>query len=249
MDERAKKILVDSIVQAGKTLLDLFRNENINNSESGNFDLKSDADRKAEDIILKAIKSAGLKCKIITEESGIIGNNETDYEIFVDPLDGTVNFSKGIPVFCSSIGVFYKKQPFLGIIYDPNQNEIFLAEKGKGATLNGEKITIKTNRSKSILINLDWFGAEKFLTVTQKLKENGIRARIQGSGVLSLCYGLIGRGEGAVLLENKPWDVAAGLVIGSELKCFIKEKRGEAVNLIASPYIKVFEELEQIVKL
>lgn len=249
MDDKTKKILVDSIIQAGKTLLLLFRNENINNSESGNFDLKSDADKEAEKIILKAIKSTGLKCKIITEESGIMGNNEADYEFFVDPLDGTVNFSKGIPVFCTTLAVFYKKHPLLGIIYDPNNQEVFLAEKEKGVTVNGEKIVIKPNRNKNILVNLEWFGAEKFLTVIQKLKENQIRARIQGSGVLSLCYGLIGRGEGAVLLENKPWDIAAGLVIGSELKCFIKEKKGETINLIASPYIKVFEKLKQIVKL
>lgn len=118
----------------------------------------------------------------------------------------------------------------LAIVYDPSMNELFVCEKGKGITLNGEKIIPETNQ-KNIFINLEWFGAEGFDGAIEGLKKKGIRARIAGSGVLAITYGAIGRGDGSVVLQNKPWDVAPGLIFSKELGLRVEQLDGKKVDL------------------
>jgi myo-inositol-1(or 4)-monophosphatase len=139
-------------------------------------------------------------------------------------------------------------EPLLGIIYDPNKDELFVGEKNQGVTLNGNKISPKILEN-NILINLEWFGADDYLGVVEKLKKANFRARTAGSGVLALCYGVVGRGDAAILLQNSPWDIAPGMVFAKELSYIIKQVDGNEVdlnkrkqNIIAAPAI-LFEKI------
>ncbi|MFC1648896.1 inositol monophosphatase family protein [Nanoarchaeota archaeon] len=230
MEEKIKKILVSGVISAGKEILKYKGQGKQEATKITAFDYGIPADKQAEKIILDSISKTNLKVQIISEESGIKGDSQADYKIYVDALDGSVNFSRNIPAFCVGLALFYKNNPLLGIIYDPNTDELFIAEKGKGTTVNGEKIQSKTNK-KNALINVEWFGAPNYESVIEKLKKANLRARTSGSGVLALCYGVIGRGDGAVLISNNPWDIAPGMVFAEEMGCEIKQFNGEPVNL------------------
>ncbi len=240
LSSKTKNIIITGIKDAGKAVLkhkgkaDYF-------TKSKDFDYGVPADILAENIILEAIKKTGLNCEIISEESGQVGSQKSNIKVYLDPLDGTVNFSRGIPSFAIGLAIYGKQKPLLGIIYDPSADELFIAEKNKGISLNGKQIKPQYN-TKQILINLEWFGAPGYEEIVRKLKKHKIRARTAGSGVLALCYGMIGRGDATILIKNRPWDIAPGMVIASELGYVIKQLNGnmidfnkDRINIIAAP--------------
>jgi len=250
IDIKTKKIIINGVKSAGiavKELAGKIETENL--SKVTTFDYGIPADEKAEKIILDAVHKSKLNCKIISEETGLVEKSNAEYKIFIDALDGTVNFSRGIPTFCIGLGIYsLEDEPLLGIIYDPNQDELFVGEKNQGVTLNGNKILPKT-LEKNILINLEWFGADDYLDIVEKLKKDNFRARTAGSGVLALCYGVTGRGDAAILLQNSPWDVAPGMVFAKELGYIIRQIDGNEVdlnkrkqNIIAAPRV-LFEKI------
>lgn len=255
MDKNTKKIILDGVLAAGEKLKECFSNTLASNlSKVTTFDYGIPADKESEKILLEAIKHSGLSCEIIAEESGILENPNAEYSVFIDPLDGTVNFSRGIPFFCIGIALFKKEEPILGIVYDPMMNELFVGEKGKGVTLNDKRIRPRTNQQ-NLLVNFEWFGAEGYEDVLIKLKNAGIRARTAGSGVLAITYGAIGRGDGSVSLQNKPWDVAPGLVMATELGLRIEQLDGGSVDIrqkkismIAAPE-KVFRSIKAALRI
>lgn len=232
MNSLTKKVIVNGVKSAGVAVKKLVGGiSSIPSMKITDFDYGIEADKKSEKIILAAIQKSGLNCEIISEEAGFIGKKGAEYKVFIDPLDGSVNFSRGIPSFCIGLGVYsLENDPLFGIIYDPNQDELFIGEKGKGVTLNGKRVFPKTFE-RNILINLEWFGADNYLNIAEKLKKANFRARTTGSGVLALCYGVIGRGDAAVLLQNNPWDIAPGMVFAKELGRVIKQLDGNEVDL------------------
>lgn len=232
MNNQTKEIIIGGIRLAGIEIKKLIGEvSSIPSAKITDFDYGVEADKKAEKIIIDAINKSGLDCEIISEESGIIGKKGAEYRVFIDPLDGSVNFSRDIPGFCVGLGIYSSEnEPLLGIIYDPNLDELFIGEKGKGVILNGKRVSPKTYK-KNILINLEWFGADNYIDVAEKLKKANLRARTAGSGVLALCYGVIGRGDASVLLQNYPWDIAPGMVFARELGYVIKQLDGNEVDL------------------
>ena len=252
MNNEQKNIIITGIKDAGtkiKNQLWFLQNESLTKVTS--FDYGIPADKEAERIILKAIQETKLNCQLISEESDIIWESDAEYTIYLDPLDGSVNFSRGIPAFCIGVGVYKWTTPVLGIIYDISLNELFIAEIGKGVFLNGIQL-YSPNIGPNLLINLEWFGAPTYEEVVTKLKKVGIRARTSWSWVLALCYGCIWRGDGAILLSNSPWDIAPGLVFAREFGHTIKQTSGHDVNLtqrrqdvIVGPSI-IFDTLQKV---
>lgn len=223
-------------------------------AEITDFDYGIAADKKAEEIIIAAVRKSGLNCEIISEEAGFIGKEGAEYKVFIDPLDGSVNFSRGIPSFCIGLGVCsLKNEPLFGVIYDPNYDELFIGEKNKSITLNRKRLFPKMFE-KNVLVNLEWSGADNYIEVAEKLKRSGFRVRTAGSGILALCYGAIGRGDATVLLKNYPWDIAPGMVFAKELGYVIKQFDGNEVDLsknkqdiIAAP-VSLFEKISDCLK-
>jgi myo-inositol-1(or 4)-monophosphatase len=172
-------------------------------------------DHQSEAYLLGEVQRDFPGHHIFSEESGVIqGNNEHIW--YIDPLDGTVNYAHHIPIFCVSIAYASNGILTLGAVYDPMRDEMFLAERGKGAMLNGRALHVSstTELQKSLLVTgfpYDAWNTEqdnfanfvKFAKLTQ-----GVRRL--GSAALDLCYVAAGRFDGFWELALKPWDVAAG---------------------------------------
>jgi myo-inositol-1(or 4)-monophosphatase len=205
----------------------------------GVIDLVTEVDHQSEDYLLGEVRRDFPEHHIFSEESGIIqGNQENIW--YIDPLDGTVNYAHHMPVFCVSIGYAYQGQLTLGAVYDPLRDELFLAERGQGAFLNGEQINVSTvsEFQRSLLVTgfpYDAWDTKqdnfanfiKFAKLTQ-----GVRRL--GSAALDLCYVAVGRFDGFWELSLKPWDVAAGALICEEAGAKVTNTQGEA-DYISAP--------------
>ncbi|MCK6581942.1 MAG: inositol monophosphatase [Anaerolineales bacterium] len=187
----------------------------------GTIDLVTEADHASEAFLLREIKAKFPGGHIFAEESGNIqGTNEDIW--YIDPLDGTVNYAHHIPIFCVSIGYSTNGQMTLGVVYDPMRDELFAAERGKGAFLNGKRIQVSgvTELEKSLLVTgfpYDTWDTEldnfKYFERLAK-KTQGVRRL--GSAALDACYVAAGRFDGFWEFKLKPWDVAAGGLIAKE---------------------------------
>jgi len=178
-------------------------------------------DRQSEAMIISRIKSVHPDHDFLAEESGG-ADVSSRYRWIIDPLDGTVNYTHGVKTFCVSIGLEVNGEVVLGVIYDPNLDELYTAEKGEGAFLNGNPIHVS---SASRLIDS--------LLVTgfpYNIKENPYNVREHfnnflfeaqgirriGSAALDLCYVAAGRFDGYWEVTLSPWDLAAGYLIVHE---------------------------------
>lgn len=206
----------------------------------GVIDLVTESDHASEAFLLGEIKSVFPGSNILAEESGNIqGSNEDLW--YIDPLDGTVNYAHHIPIFCVSIGFSTNGVLTLGAVYDPLRDELFMAEKGKGATLNGKPIHVSntTELEKSLLVTgfpYDTWNTEldnfKYFERLAK-KTQGVRRL--GSAALDACYVGAGRFDGFWEYKLKPWDVAAGGLIAAEAGAIVTAIDGKENFLTATP--------------
>lgn len=197
----------------------------------GVIDLVTDVDHQSEDFLIGEIQRRFPGQAIVTEESGHLSGQDCCVW-YIDPLDGTVNFAHGLPLFAVSIGYAEEGQVRLGAVYDPLRDEMYLAERGRGAWLNGQALHASTvdNLDQSLLVtgfpydirthpenNLDLF--TRFMLLSQ-----GVRRL--GSAALDLCYVAAGRLDGFWEVRLKPWDVAAGGLIAQEAAAAVSDIRG-----------------------
>jgi len=196
------------------------------------IDLVTEMDHSSEDLILAEIKGLFPGHQIVSEEIGVVPGSEAD-QWYVDPLDGTVNYAHGIPFFSISIAFAHDGVMNLGVVYDPMRDEMFAAERGRGASCNGRRLQVSqaTELQRSLLVtgfpydawssprnNLEYFG--RFARITQ-----GVRRL--GSAALDLCYVGAGRFDGYWELSLNPWDVAAGGLIAAEAGAVVTTLDGE----------------------
>src|SRR6201984_93865 len=126
--------------EAGALLMGHFH-RHVKVEYKGDVDLVTVADRESEALILKRIRARWPEHDVIGEEGSRVQSG-SDYRWYVDPLDGTTNFAHGFPVFCVSLGLARDNEVIAGVVFDPTRNELFAAERGSGATLNGKKIRV-----------------------------------------------------------------------------------------------------------
>lgn len=190
-------------------------------SYKGVIDLVTEIDHASESFLIKEIQTHFPDSHILAEESGETkGGNEGIW--YIDPLDGTVNYSHHIPVFCVSIAYALNGIVKLGAVYDPLRDEIFSAERSKGASLNGKPIHASdtTELQKSLLVtgfpydtwNTDKDNFKNF----EKLAKMTQGVRRLGSAALDGCYVAAGRFDGFWELTLRPWDIAAAGLIAEE---------------------------------
>jgi myo-inositol-1(or 4)-monophosphatase len=205
----------------------------------GVIDPVTEVDHQSEDYLLGEVRRDFPDHHIFSEESGVIHGND-DHIWYIDPLDGTVNYAHDIPIFCVSIAYAFHGQTTLGAVYDPMRDELFLAERGKGAAVNGQPLHVSTatELQKSLLVTgfpYDAWNTEhdnfanfvKFAKLTQ-----GVRRL--GSAAIDLCYVGAGRFDGFWELSLKPWDVAAGGLICEEAGGSVTNVHGNA-DYISAP--------------
>ena len=135
-----KDVAITAAMKAGGILLELSKIE-IKHQMKGTHDIVAEADLKTENAIISEIRKHFTSHSILSEEAGDIPGNP-DHLWVIDPLDGTINFSRSIEEYCTSIAVEHKGQLVLGVIYQPTTDRLFVAEKDKGAFLNGKKLSV-----------------------------------------------------------------------------------------------------------
>ncbi len=184
-------------------------------------DFLSFVDEASEREIISVITASFPDHSFLAEEGGAT-NDGSPYRWIIDPLDGTKNYLSGIPVFAISIALQYKEELLLGVIYDPMRNELFFAEKGKGAFLNDTPIQVskKEHLADSLLATGFPFKAKHFLPSYLKAFEdiflNSIGMRRMGAAAIDMAYLAAGRFDGFWEIGLSPWDVAAGTVLIQE---------------------------------
>lgn len=207
-------------------------------SKSRLNDLITEYDLLAEKLIIDFIKINFPEHNILSEEEGIANlNNESEYTWIIDPIDGTVNFANKLPIFSISIALKYRNEIISGAVFNPISNELFYAEKGKGAFLNDNKIFV----SKCININEAFLVTGFPYNVTDnplncletfvKIIKKGIPVRRLGSAALDLCFVAAGRFDGFWEVSLKPWDMAAGKLILEEAGGKVSYYNGEEHQL------------------
>ena len=226
-------IAIDAALLAGKSIMRYYsRLENLKVMSKGYNDFVSEADHESEKIITETLIKAYPQYRITAEESGS-NSIESEYEWFVDPLDGTTNFIHGIPQFAVSIGLCKDHVPIMGVVYDPFKNELFSAEKGKGALMNDKRIRVANcNSIRSAVFGTgipyrkqDHSGV--YIETLRTLMDEGCGSiRRLGAAALDLAYVASGRLDGFWEFNLKPWDIAAGSIIVTEAGGYISDING-----------------------
>lgn len=240
--DRYLYIAKEAAFSAGKYLSGYKRYDISIESEQGK-DIKISADRGSEEIIIDILR-AKSDFAILSEEKGLIGTGVKKDKLrwIVDPLDGSLNFLRGIPNCCVSIGLWNENKPVLGAIYDFNRNELFTGTAQVGAWLNGSMITVSeiNTEDKAVLftgfpVNTDY--SSKALKIYIEQVRIFRKIRLIGSAALSLAYVAVGRADAYFERDIMFWDVAAGLAIvsGAGGEYFIKETpRSNAYDVYAT---------------
>ena len=199
----------------------------------GVIDLVTEVDHQSEAYLLGELRRQFPEHHIVTEESGIIQGSD-QHIWYIDPLDGTVNYAHHIPIFAVSIAYAFQGNLTLGAVYDPMRDEMFIAERGKGAFLNGKRLQVSSvsELQKSLLVTgfpYDAWNTEhdNFANFVHMGKlTQGVRRL--GSAALDLSYVAAGRFEGFWEMSLKPWDVAAGGLICEEAGASVTDINGQS---------------------
>lgn len=221
------------IRKASDILLSYYQKQLIWKEKKGNG-FVTQADIASEEYLISALKKVLPEAAFLAEESGAQGNS--DYCWVIDPLDGTTNFAYGIPNFCISIALTHRDIPIFGMIYLPLSNELFYAEKGKGAFLNEKPIAVAQERplQKSLLlVGVPYTKGEAFLNVLDHLKavsEHTYAFRHLGAIAVDLAYVACGRADGVFFEDLKWWDIAAGILLIEEAGGKITTYENEAMT-------------------
>jgi myo-inositol-1(or 4)-monophosphatase len=195
----------------------------------GEADLVTEADRASEKLIVERLRARFPTHGVFGEE-GSRGQMESEYRWYIDPVDGTTNFAHGYPVFCVSLGLEHRPaglaadrdgEMVAAVIYDPTRNELFVAEKGKGAYLNGRRMHVSRSATVAESLLATGFPSRKrhenpnlqyYQEIT--LRSHGVRRA--GSAAIDLAYVACGRFDGFWEFNLNPWDTAAGFLLVTE---------------------------------
>lgn len=260
MDIEFDQILLDAIKlahEAGKIHLACFRSSNLDvaTKEGNDFDVVTKADKASEAAVVQGIRQLYPTHAILTEESGNEGGGvDSPWQWVIDPVDGTTNYSAGLPFFNISIGVRYRGETVVGVVYAAQLNELFTAVKGEGAFLNGEPIACSACSQLSHAVVSTGFPYDKATTADNNL-DNVARVmprvrglRRLGAAALDMCYVAAGYLDGYWELNLHDWDVCAASLIASEAGAVVKPFRpNRGISLmVASPGIET--QLSELVK-
>ncbi|MGD8254557.1 MAG: inositol monophosphatase family protein [Syntrophobacterales bacterium] len=232
MNEQLTKTAVDCVKEAGAVLLDYYTKlQTLRIQSKGRFDYVTEADLAAQETIVKLIRSRHPDHEILAEEDErSSGQNASRW--LVDPLDGTTNFIHGFPVFAVSVALQYKDAIVLGAVYDPCRQELFLAQKGHGATLNGNPIQVSNRQEVDEALVATAFPWREKTILSRYLRGfNRVFAKVSdvrrsGSAALDLSYVACGRCDGFWELGLSPWDIAAGHLLVKEAGGCISDFKG-----------------------
>jgi myo-inositol-1(or 4)-monophosphatase len=228
------EVAIAAAREAGEFLLEnVGQVRNVETKKGEVRNLVSEIDRGSEERIIRAIKSQYPNHAILAEESGG-SRSATEYRWIIDPLDGTTNYLHGVPIFSVTIGIEYRGEIVAGVVYDPNLDELFTAERGSGAFLNASRLSVShasqlidsllvTGFPYDIADNPD-HAVDHFVNFLMAAR--GLRRL--GSAAMDLSYVAAGRFDGFWEVNLNPWDMAAGVLC-------IQEAGGRVTDFFGHP--------------
>lgn len=248
-----KSTAIKAAMQSSKVLLHYYgRKENI--KIKPNKTLVAEADIKANEAIIRAIKKEFPGHSILSEETGF-EDNRSDYKWAIDPLDGTHNFIHGLPIFGTSIALEHKNEVILGVLNLPALKITAVAEKGKGAFLNGKRMGVSNKKDLDhsfILVEFSYSKRKEKIGFLEKLAHKTIDIRNFGAAVYHLMLVACGKCDAWVILTTNEWDIAAGSLIVEEAGGKITDLQGKKCNINQRQFVvsngKIHKELLRYVK-
>ena len=208
-------VMIKAAEKASRALIrDFGEIEKLQVSIKGPSDFVSNADLKAEKIIIEELKNARPHYSIISEEEGSESNKDKKNTWVIDPIDGTTNFLHGVPHFAISIALKSEDEITSGIIYDPIKDEMFYAEKDNGAFFNNQRIRVSKKKEINSCL---------FATGGKSKNEIDLPIRKTGSAALDIAYVAAGRFDGYFQNNLNLWDIAAGIIMIKEAGGIINE--------------------------
>jgi myo-inositol-1(or 4)-monophosphatase len=226
-------VMIAAAQKASKRLIrDFGEVEQLQVSRKGPADFVSAADKRTEDILFNELRKARPEFGFLMEESGEVAGKDTSNRWIIDPLDGTTNFLHGIPHFAISIALERDREPYAGVIYNPITDELYWAEKGKGAHLKDRRLRVSGRDKMEDAIfatGIPFLGAKNHALVLKQIESvmgqcAGIRRF--GAAALDLAYTAAGRFDGFWESGIQAWDMAAGIVIAREAGALVTEIDG-----------------------
>ncbi|MDX2155485.1 MAG: inositol monophosphatase family protein [Hyphomicrobiaceae bacterium] len=228
-------VMVSAVRKAGRSLArDFGEVEQLQVSVKGPANFVSAADHKAEDILFNELKKARHGYGFLMEERGEVEGPDKTHRWIVDPLDGTTNFLHGIPHFAISVGLERSGELVAGVIYNPASNELFTAEKGKGAFVNDRRLRVASRRTLGDCVVVTGIphrgraGHKRFLQECETVMGQVAGVRRYGAAALDLAWVAAGRFDAYWEHDIKPWDMAAGILMVREAGGFVSDLDGGA---------------------
>jgi myo-inositol-1(or 4)-monophosphatase len=217
-------IMIKAAEKASKSAIrDFGEVEKLQVSKKGPYDFVTKTDKHVEKILIEELSKIKKNYSFITEETGTIKNNDRENIWIIDPIDGTTNFLHGIPHFAICIALQSKNEIISGLIFDPIKDEMFFAEKDKGAFLNNQRLRV----SKKNLIDDCLFSSNH-----EGVKFSNLNMRYSGCAALDLAYVAAGRLDGFFHNKINLWDVAAGALLVQEAGGIINDINQFEINNI-----------------
>jgi len=201
-------IMIKAAEKASKSIIrDFGEIEKLQVSKKGPHDFVTKTDKHVEKILIEELSKTKKNYSFLTEETGIIKNKDKENTWIIDPIDGTTNFLHGIPHFAISIALKSKDELLSGLIFDPIKDEMFFAEKNKGAFLNNQRLRVSNKNSLEECL---------FSSNNEGVKLSNLNMRCSGSAALDLAYVASGRFDGYFQKKINLWDIAAGALMVKE---------------------------------
>jgi myo-inositol-1(or 4)-monophosphatase len=220
-------------------------------------DFVTEVDRAAEAAIIETLRETYPKHAILAEETGRSGQEDSEFQWIIDPLDGTTNFIHGFPQYAVSIAMAHKGVLTHAVVYDPTRNELFTATKGTGAFLNDKRIRVsKRQKLDEALVGTGFpyrmfDHVEAYLAIFREMTRRTAGVRRPGAASLDLAYVACGRLDGFWEFGLSPWDMAAGALLISEAGGLVGDLAGEGTYLTTGNIIcgtpKVFGQILQVI--
>ncbi|MSU60571.1 MAG: inositol monophosphatase [Candidatus Staskawiczbacteria bacterium] len=231
--ELAKKVAISAAKEAGKLVGENFQKTK-KMSFKGENDMVTEIDLQSEKIILDAIKVNFPDHNILSEEAGATDNG-SKYMWMVDPIDGTVNYYYGLDPYCIGICLLEDGRPILNVLYNPTHDEMYVAQKGKGAFMNEKRITVSDNtdlKNSMVMLNLSRTKGTrtKTLKIVERISDHVRRMRVFGSSLSYMSYISSGKSDAFFDILLKPWDFLPGALLVEEAGGKVTDIKGNEIT-------------------
>ena len=247
------RAMIDAARAAGDRLkLDFADLPSLSVEIKGNFgDPFSEADTRAEETVRSMLSAAQPTYGFLGEETGLTKGSDADHVWIVDPLDGTMNFLVGLPIFAVNIALARRGEVIAGVTYVPMAGEMFWAEKGRGAFLNGKPIRVSSRASLGealLSVGIPFEGKPRhaqFAHEMSLLTPQIAGMRRLGAGAVDMAYVACGRFDGFWEQAVKAWDMAAGAILVSEAGGIVTDTQGGALDLMGGTCLACTPQIHQ----